>query len=232
MEIFRTGSANSYQSQLGSFSRKENSAANTGYSSIGSLFGEGEPGTTSALDDKQKNTQSPKTQVAGSRLQMHLLGEDRKAPYYHLSKDGIIEYNGVTYVCDTVRNQLHLGDTSDKKNTLTIPLADGGSLLVNRDNIDDLAKSISMFSPEDINRIMRALAQDAKARQMQAEMDDEECAVGEEITEESQDTEAVESVTSQNEEKGLGLNTASEEGEWKSDVYNSQLGNRVFDDKN
>ena len=39
-------------------------------------------------------------------------------------------------------------------------------------NIGDLAKAIGMFSPEDVNLILRAIAQDNKAREMQMEIDE------------------------------------------------------------
>lgn len=229
MEIIRTGNTTPYFSKgVSAPKTDENAKTAVSYQDIGQLFGEDELKTTSSLDSKQSKIPPAKTQVAGSRLQRHLQGEDKTAPYYHLSQNGIIEYNGVTYVCDTEHNQLHLGDTTDKENTLTIPLSGGGSLLVNRDNIDDLAKSISMFSPEDVNLIMRALAQDAKVRQMQEEMEDEECAVGEEITENSQTMEE-ENTASVSGEETLGLNTASEEGQWKSDVYRSQSKYTILD---
>ncbi len=43
--------------------------------------------------------------------------------------------------------------------------------MVNRDNIDQLAKAIGMFSPEDINRIMKAISTDAKARSKKIEIE-------------------------------------------------------------
>ena len=35
-----------------------------------------------------------------------------------------------------------------------------------------MAKAIGMFSPEDVNLILRAIAQDNKAREMQMEIDE------------------------------------------------------------
>ena len=93
-------------------------------------------------------------------------------PYGYLAKDGVIEYNGVIFVCDEVHNAICLGDMTDESEVLSIPLTEGGCLKVNRDNISDLAKAISMFSPEDIRRIMEAIATDAKCQQMQQEMDE------------------------------------------------------------
>lgn len=100
-----------------------------------------------------------------------------KCPYQALAKDGIIEYNGVTFVCDYVRNRITLGDVSNKKDCITVALSEGGSLVVNRDNLSDLAKAIGMFSPEDVNRIMRAITLDNKVRQAQQELEDEENSV-------------------------------------------------------
>ena len=99
-------------------------------------------------------------------------GGTLNVPYGYLAKDGVIEYNGVTFVCDELHNAICLGDMTDESNVLSIPLSEGGCLKVNRDNLDDLAKAISMFSPEDIRRIMEAIATDAKCQQMQQEMDE------------------------------------------------------------
>ncbi len=93
-------------------------------------------------------------------------------PYGYLAKNGVIEFNGVIFVCDEIHNAICLGDMTDEANVLSIPLAEGGCLKVNRDNLDDLSKAISMFSPEDIRRIMEAIATDAKCQQMQQEMDE------------------------------------------------------------
>lgn len=60
---------------------------------------------------------------------------------------------------------------SNPKNVINIPLSKGGCLRVNRDNIGDLAKAISMFSSEDIGRIMRAIAQDKKAQEVEWELE-------------------------------------------------------------
>ena len=38
--------------------------------------------------------------------------------------------------------------------------------MVNRDNLSDLSQAITMFCPEDINRIMTAIAEDKRAQQM------------------------------------------------------------------
>ena len=83
---------------------------------------------------------------------------DKKCPYSCLAKDGVIEYNGVTFACDYKHNCITLGDvTSNPKKVLNIGLSGGGCLKVNVDNLDDLAKASGMFSPADLNAIMRAI---------------------------------------------------------------------------
>lgn len=107
------------------------------------------------------------------------LNRVQKAPYSYLAdENGCINYNGVIFICDDKKKQICLGDVSNPKDVLTIPLSKGGCLKVNRDNLGDLAKAIDMFSPEDIERIMRAIAQDTKAQQMQLEIDETESSPG------------------------------------------------------
>lgn len=79
-------------------------------------------------------------------------------PYGYLSKDGIISYNGVNFVCDEEKNCITLGDVSREKDTITVALSGGGSLKFNVNNIDELRKALGMFSPEDVNRILRAIS--------------------------------------------------------------------------
>ena len=104
-------------------------------------------------------------------------------PYYYLAKDGVIEYNGVTFVADPETNSIMLGDCSEPKNCIRVPLEEGGSLVFNRDNIGDITRAISMFSPEDINRIMRAISLDAKKQQMHDEIEEHEHEVAQKIAE-------------------------------------------------
>jgi len=119
------------------------------------------------LMEKEMQTESNIKEVLVART-----GGTLDVPYGYLAKNGVIEYNGVIFVCDEVHNAICLGDMTDESEVLSIPLTEGGCLKVNRDNISDLAKAISMFSPEDIRRIMEAIATDAKCQQMQQEMDE------------------------------------------------------------
>lgn len=125
--------------------------------------------------------------VAFKDMLLSAVGKDpnKKAPYSHLAKDGIIDYNGVIFVCDYKNNALCLGDVSNKKNVMYVALENGGTLQVNRDNIGDLSKAIGMFSPEDVNRILRAISKDAQCQKKLAEIDEEKNSIGEKEEEES-----------------------------------------------
>lgn len=116
-------------------------------------------------------------EVRGQSLTNHVNNKS-KVPYSYLAKDGYIEYNGVTFFCDELCSALCLGDTSDPKNTLVIPMSNGGVLKVNRDNLGDLSKAIGMFSPEDVKRILEAMAQDAKAQQALQEIEEDKNSIG------------------------------------------------------
>ena len=124
-------------------------------------------------ESAEENDKALAPVTRGVRLNRRIEGKD-KVPYGEMAEDGVIEYNGVVFVCDYDHNRLTLGDTSNEKDCINIPLSGGGSLLVNRNNIDALSKAIGMFSPEDVNRILRALAQDKKIREMEKELDDME----------------------------------------------------------
>lgn len=94
------------------------------------------------------------TESFGQKLQDET---EKKCPYSFLAKDGIIQYNGVTFVCDYKQNAITLGNMYEKNKILKIALLSGGSLHVNVDNIDTLSKAASMFTLEDLNAIMRAI---------------------------------------------------------------------------
>lgn len=114
------------------------------------------------------------TQARGNAFIEHMNGGGKSAPYSGLAKDGIIEYKGVTFVCDYEHNSLCLGDTSNPSKCLVIPLSKGGSLVVNRENLGDLTKAITMFSPEDIKRILTAIANDKRAQEILEETEETE----------------------------------------------------------
>lgn len=164
--------------------------------------------------EEKDKAQAPVTR--GVRLNRRIEGKD-KVPYGEMAEDGVIEYKGVVFVCDYDHNRLTLGDTSNEKNCINIPLSGGGSLLVNRNNLDALSKAIGMFCPEDVNRILRALAQDKKIREMEKELDDMENG---DSVENNADTDSSESVNDGEEsskiekvEKADGTNATGTAGE-------------------
>lgn len=140
---------------------------------------------------KQPDIKDTIDDMVSDEMIQKLLGNDRRAPYSAMANEnGIIEYKGVTFQCDYEHNRLCLGNVSDVRNCITVELEGGGVLVFNRANVDDLIKAIDMFSPTDINRIMRAIAQDAKLRQIQMEIEDETS--GERVLDKPEDEEKVE----------------------------------------
>ena len=114
-----------------------------------------------------------------------------KCPYSHLAKDGLIEYNGVVFVCDYKRNSICLGDVSDSKNVLNISLPSGGNLKVNVDNLGDLSKAAGMFTPADLNAIMRAIAQYNHCTKKLNELDEEEIETVEDVTDKADEQQEI-----------------------------------------
>ena len=122
----------------------------------------------------QDETQVDKGGDASFRTQFKLHFPKKRCPYEELSKDGIINYNGVTFVCDFEHNTINLGDVSDKRNTLNISLPSGGNLKVNVANFDELSKAAGMFSAEDLNAILRAISLYNHCTAKLKEIEDEE----------------------------------------------------------
>lgn len=116
--------------------------------------------------------------VAGKENPISKMRTASKVPYGHLAKDGVIEYNGIVFVCDPKTNSICLGNVEDKSQVITVALSGGGHLKVNRKNLGDLSRAAGMFSPEDLNLIMRAIAQDTKIQSVKKEIDDMENSVG------------------------------------------------------
>lgn len=99
--------------------------------------------------------------------------EGKQAPYSSLAnEDGVIEYNGIILQCDFDNNRLILGDCSNLDNCIRVPLSGGGEFVFNRDQLSNISKIISMFSPEDQNRIMRAISLDKQCRKQLKEIED------------------------------------------------------------
>lgn len=118
-------------------------------------------------------------------------------PYEAYADGNTITYNGVVFSCDKEKNAICLGDMSNKGDVLTIPLEGGGSLMVNRNSIGMLAGAMSMFSPEDANRIMRAIADDKKAQETQKEIEDDKNSLGDDADEKVIDEMMIEALVSE-----------------------------------
>lgn len=144
-----------------------------------SLLGSGEE--TGGTTDRSEAVKVYEEAFKGAGNPIENLISVPKVPYGNLAKDGVIVYNGVLFTCDERSNSICLGDVSDPKKVINVTLSGGGHLKVNRDCIDQLGKAIGMFSPEDVNLIMRAIHQDAKVQSMQKEIEDLEAGVGEQI---------------------------------------------------
>ena len=136
------------------------------------------------LRKEKQEEQQEAYEVAASRTNsmfQKLNGVYKQAcPYEYLAKDGVIEYNGIVFACDTEHNAISLGDVSDKSKVITVRLSGGGTLYVNRENIGDLSQAMGMFSPEDVNCILRALADDAKIQKTEEEIEEAGAHIGEE----------------------------------------------------
>ena len=87
----------------------------------------------------------------------YLKTEKPQCPYSALAKDGIIEYNGVFFECDYEHNTITLGDMSDGQDIITVNLPSGGTLKINADNVEQISRCAGMFTPEDLNAILRAI---------------------------------------------------------------------------
>lgn len=99
--------------------------------------------------------------------------------YFRLADEmGILNYRGTKFTCDYKSNALKLGDCSNLNNCIRIALAGGGSLVVNKDSIDGLINAISMFSPEDVASILRALQ---KERMKQKALNEKEEKIASEL---------------------------------------------------
>lgn len=121
---------------------------------------------------QEEGTGRFKTGAVSEKKNRRLL--DSTVPYSQYMEGNTITYNGVVFQCDAERHAISLGDTRNPKQVITIPLADGGVLLVNRNEIGSLARAMGMFSPEDMGRILRAIAEDRQIHANQYTIEEEE----------------------------------------------------------
>lgn len=159
-------------------------------------------GTDTSKLPEQPDIKDTIDDMVSDEMIQKLLGKDRRAPYSAMAdENGIIRYKGVEFRCDYEHNRLCLGNVSDTRKCITVELEGGGCLIFNRDNIDDLVGAIDMFSPTDITRIMRAIAEDAKIRQIQMEIEDETS--GEEVLDKPEDGKQIEAADKLNDKDSM-----------------------------
>lgn len=133
------------------------------------------------------------------RLIKQIKGE-KHAPYDYMAVDGCINYNGVTFICDTQKNQLCLGDVSNPNNCLIVSLENGGTLMVNHDKIGNLNHAITMFTPEDQKRIMYAVSMYKKAKEVEEKIEDDTAGIGD-SAEASLEENGTEAISTENREE-------------------------------
>ncbi len=139
-----------------------------------------EQNETAALENGRKQG-TGRTVEEKKEFQEKLLKQikgEKHAPYDYLATDGCINYNGATFICDTEKNRLCLGDVSNPNNCLIVSLENGGTLMVNHDQIGDLGRAITMFTPEDQKRIMYAVSMHKKAKELEQEIEDDKAGIG------------------------------------------------------
>lgn len=164
-----------------------------------------EDGSEEISADKSEAQKIYQAVTSGKPNPIGNLREAPKVPYGYLAKDGVINYNGVCFVCDEKTNSICLGDMTDKKNVLNIPLSGGGHLKVNRNSIGLLSKAVGMFSPEDLNLIMRAISEDTRIQAVQKEIEDEEASIGNKLASDSEGTNTDGQTTDEKENDGIAV---------------------------
>ncbi|MBR5336815.1 MAG: hypothetical protein IK152_02405 [Lachnospiraceae bacterium] len=103
----------------------------------------------------------------------YLKGNDRNCPYSALAKDGIIEYNGVFFTCDYDNNTICLGSMAEGEDIITVNLPSGGTLKINADNVDQISRCAGMFTPEDLDAILRAIHEHEHTKNKEFQVKDE-----------------------------------------------------------
>lgn len=130
--------------------------------------GQGKHGTVDTADVIRKalNEKPDYMPYAGN----HVL--KNKNEYFAMAKDNMITYQGIVFMCDRLTDTLTLGDVSDPDRCIRVGLTKGGSLLFNRDDAGSLMNSLTMFSPDDQERIVKAIQIDNMAQKARKEVED------------------------------------------------------------
>lgn len=112
-----------------------------------------------------KEASIPVGGAINDRVQIVFAGAVGSANQYfqYADETGIIDYNGIIFYCDSSTDTLKLGDCSNPSECIQISLTDGGSLMVNRDNLEQLFDALPFFSPEDMMVILQVLQKEKMA---------------------------------------------------------------------
>lgn len=129
--------------------------------------------TDKVLEQSGNNEGYPKADSISETL-MDIIGEKPKDPIAALvgSEGGLLEHNGVVLAVDTTRSIISIGDVSNPDNVFRVGLSTGYTLKVNWDNITDLAKSLDLFTPEDVKRILHALQTSKHSKEKLGELEE------------------------------------------------------------
>lgn len=115
------------------------------------------------------------TETSNTDKVFSLPDTDLECPYSYLAQDGVITYNGVSFVCDENANAITLGDMTDASSKIIkVQLSGGGWLKVNTDNLDELSEAIGMFSAKDQGLILKAISAQNRCKSAIEELEEEE----------------------------------------------------------
>lgn len=114
------------------------------------------------------------TVTGGSQIVFAGALESENRYFRYADERGVIDYKGIIFYCDTQTDTLKLGDCSDASACIQISLTEGGSLMVNRNNLDQLFDALSFFSPEDMVKILQVLQKEKMSENSLAKIEQEE----------------------------------------------------------
>jgi hypothetical protein len=126
-----------------------------------------------SVSDSGKNVTTTSDTYTNSKFSQ-IIDQTQSSLYGRMADSkGEIKYNDTTYLYDAKKKEISIGDVSNKDDVISVTLTTGDTLLINRNNIDAVAKSIGLFTPKDVNRILNAIAQDAKAQSKRFEIEND-----------------------------------------------------------
>lgn len=92
--------------------------------------------------------------------------------------NGIVEYNDVTITVNNDFKTISIGDVR-RGDVLTVPLTNGYRFSFNMNNLNDVRSCLSLFQPEDVRRILQAIAEFNYKKKKEAEIEQDKLYLGE-----------------------------------------------------